>query len=123
MLSKGVIEPAKSPWAARLVLVPKQDGTTRVCVDYRKLNSVTIPDAYPTPRVDHVMERLSGNGYFSTMDCEKGYYQVKLSERAKKMAAFVCPMGQFQWTCMPFGLRNAPAVFQRLMDLVLTGLT
>jgi hypothetical protein len=123
LLAKGFVEPARSPWAARLVLVPKADGSTRVCVDYRKLNEVTIADAYPTPRVDHVMERLGGNCFFTTLDCEKGYYQVQLSERTKDITAFLCPMGQFRWTCMPFGLRNAPAVFQRLMDLVLSGLT
>ena len=123
LLEKQFIEPARSPWAARLVLVPKPDGSTRVCVDYRKLNAATIADAYPTPRVDHVVERLSGNCYFTTLDCEKGYYQVQLSERTKDITAFLCPMGQFRWTCMPFGLRTAPAVFQRLMDLVLSGLT
>ena len=123
LLDKKFIEPARTPWASRLVLVPKPDGTTRVCVDYRQLNKVTITDAYPTPRVEHVLERLNGNKFFSTFDCEKGYYQVGLTDRTKDITAFTSPMGLFKWTKMPFGLKNAPAVFQRLMDLVLAGLS
>ena len=123
LLKKDFIEPARSPWASRLVLVTKPDGSTRVCVDYRGVNKVTINDAYPTPRIEHILEKLNGNVFFSTFDCEKGYYQVGLSERTKNVSAFVCPFGQFRWTKMPFGLKNAPAVFQRLMDLILTGLS
>ena len=123
LLQKKYIEPAKSPWSSRLVLVTKKDGTTRVCVDYRKLNTVTTTDAYPTPRVDTVIDRLAGNKFFSTVDCEKGYYQVPLTERTKEITTFTCPIGQFQWLRMPFGLKNAPAVFQRLMDSILLGLS
>ena len=123
LLAKDFIEPARSPWASRLVLVTKPDGSTRVCVDYRGVNKVTITDAYPTPRIEHILEKLSGNVFFSTFDCEKGYYQVGLTERTKNVSAFVCPFGQYRWTKMPFGLKNAPAVFQRLMDLILTGLS
>ena len=123
LLKKGFIEPARSPWASRLVLVTKPDGSTRVCVDYRGVNSVTITDAYPTPRIEHVLERLNGNIFFSTFDCEKGYYQVGMTERTKNVSAFVCPFGQYRWTKMPFGFKNAPAVFQRLMDLILSGLS
>ena len=123
LLEGGFIEPAKSPWASRLVLVPKKDGSVRVCVDYRQLNDVTITDAYPTPRVSHVIENLGRMMFFTCLDCEKGYYQIRLSEKTKDISAFICPMGQFRWTRMPFGFKNAPAVFQRLMDLILSGLS
>ena len=123
LMTKGFIRPTRSPWASRLVLVPKPDGSTRVCVDYRQLNTITMTDAYPTPRVDITIETLSGHTYYTTLDCEKGYYQVKMSEKTKQVTAFTCPFGQFEWTKMPFGLKNAPAIFQRLMDMILSGLT
>jgi hypothetical protein len=104
-------------------LVTKKDGSVRVCVDYRRLNDATVTDAYPTPRVDNVIQALDGQVFFTTLDCEKGYYQLKISERTKQITAFTCPMGQFRWTRLPFGLKNAPAIFQRMMDMVLSGLT
>lgn len=116
LLEGKFIEPAQGPWSSRLVLVPKPDGSTRVCVDYRGINEKTMTDAYPTPRVDHILETLSGNMWFSTMDAEKGYYQVRITERTKSITAFTCPFGHYQWSHMPFGLKNAPAVFQRMMD-------
>jgi hypothetical protein len=123
LLDKRYIEPARSPWSSRLVLVTKKDGSVRVCVDYRRLNDITITDAYPTPRVDNVIQALSGSDFFTTLDCEKGYYQVKISEHTKQVTALTCPVGQFRWTRLPFGLKNAPAVFQRLMDIILAYLT
>ena len=123
LLKGKFIEPANGPWASRLVLVVKKDGSTRVCVDYRGVNEKTITDAYPTPVLEQVVGTLAGNVWFSTLDAEKGYYQIKLSERSKQITAFTCPFGLFQWSKMPFGLKNAPAYFQRVMDMALSGLS
>ena len=121
-LKDGYIEPAQGPWASRLVMVKKPDGRMRMCVDYRKVNEITIPDAYPAPRIDHALDALMGKKWFSIIDLQKGYYQIPLSERSKEITAFACPFGFFQWTGMPMGLKNAPASFQRMMDKCLAGL-
>ena len=122
MLGKGVIERSTSPWASPIVLVRKKDGSIRFCVDYRKVNDVTRKDAYPLPRIDTTLDTLSGSQWFSTMDLLSGYWQVEMDETDKEKTAFCTTEGLFQFRVMPFGLCNAPATFQRLMDLVLAGL-
>ena len=122
MLSKDIVEPSHSPWASPIVLVTKKNGKTRFCVDYRKLNAVTRKDAYPLPRIDDTLDTLGGSKLFSTLDLISGYWQVELSPEDKEKTAFCTPEGHFEFKVLPFGLCNAPATFQRLMDLVLAGL-
>ncbi|XP_063293534.1 uncharacterized protein LOC134578463 [Pelobates fuscus] len=122
MLWLGVIEPSESPWASPVVLVPKKDGTTRFCVDYRRLNDKTVTDAYPMPRMDELLDRISAGKYLTTIDLCKGYWQIPLAEDAIPKSAFITPFGLYQFRVMPFGMKNAPATFQRMVDQLLGGL-
>uniref|UniRef100_A0A8C5MCT0 Gypsy retrotransposon integrase-like protein 1 n=1 Tax=Leptobrachium leishanense TaxID=445787 RepID=A0A8C5MCT0_9ANUR len=122
MLELGVIEPSVSPWASPVVLVPKKDGTTRFCVDYRRLNDCTVTDAYPMPRVDELLDQISQGHFLTTVDLCKGYWQIPLAEEATPKSAFITPFGLYQFRVMPFGIKNAPATFQRLIDRLLDGL-
>ena len=122
MLDRGVIEPCQSSWASPVVLVTKKDGTTRFCIDYHKLNDVTKKDAYPLPRIDDTLDALRGSMYFSTLDLYSGYWQVEMDQRDIDKIAFVTRQGLFRFTVMLFRLCNAPATFERLMELVLKDL-
>ena len=122
MLEKGVVEDSVSPWSAPIVLVKKKDGSTRFCVDYRKLNSATVKDPYPLPRIDETLDSLGGARYFSTLDLCSGYHQLPMAQSDKEKTAFSTPDGHYQFTVMPFGVCNGPSSFQRLMNIVLRGL-
>ncbi|KAK3568728.1 hypothetical protein QTP86_014757, partial [Hemibagrus guttatus] len=122
LLADGVIEESCSPWASPVVLVKKKCGTWRFCVDYRRLNSVTIKDSHPLPRVDDTLDALAGAVWFSTLDFSNGYWQVEVAEDDREKTAFTTGQGLYQWRSMPMGLSNAPATFQRLMELVFRGL-
>ena len=122
MLEQGVLEPSTSPWASPIVLVTKKDGSVRFCVDYRKINSCTRKDAYPLPRVSECLDTLAGAKWFSTLDLTSGYWQVPITEQDKHKTAFTVGGGLYQFKVLPFGLCNAPATFERLMEMVLNGL-
>ena len=116
MLQQGIITESNSPWAAPVVLVKKKDGSTRLCVDYRKLNKVTVPDAYPLPRVDDTLDSLNGCKLFSTMDLASGYWQLAMAVSDREKSAFATPMGLYEFTVLPMGVCNGPATFQRAME-------
>ena len=122
MIESGVIQPSVSPWSSPVVLVRKKDGGFRFCVDYRRVNSVTVKDSFPLPRVDETLDVLSGAKIFSALDLASGYWQVPVEPADVPKTAFSTSRGLFDFTVMPFGLTNAPATFQRLMDRVLSGL-
>ena len=122
MLGKGIIEPSKSPWSSPIVLVSKKDGSTRFCVDYRRLNEVTVKDAYPIPRVDDCFDALSGSKWFNCMDLNSGFWQIEMDEPDKIKTAFSTSQGLYQFRVMPFGLVNSPSTFERLMEDVLRGI-
>ena len=121
-LVKEIIRPSVSPWSSPIVLVTKPDGSARFCIDYRKVNSVTKKDAYPLPGIDDTLNALCGAKYFTTLDLQSGYWQVALEDKSKELTAFSTSKGRWEFNVLLFGLSNAPATFQRLMDLVLTGL-
>ena len=100
----------------------KKDGTTRFCVNYWQLKTVTKTDVFPLPRVDDSLDQLSQSHHFTTLDLASGYWQVLIDPASKEKTAFVTHSGLYEFSVMPFGLKNAPATFQRLMESVLAGL-
>ena len=121
MLAKDIIEPSSSPWASPVVLVKKKDNSWRFCVDYRHLNKITKKDVYPLPRIDDALDCLHGAKYFSSIDLRSGYWQIAVDDMDREKTAFVTPDGLYQFKVMPFGLCNAPATFERMMDTLLRG--
>ena len=118
MEEQGVISPSSSPYNSPLILVPKRDGGFRPYIDFRRLNEITIPDRYPMPVLSEVLSNLGGMRVFSTLDMLSGFWQIKLEEESKPLTAFSTQNGHFHFNCMPFGLRNSPITFVRLMNML-----
>lgn len=121
MLEQDIIEPSRSSWSSPILLVPKRDGGYRFCVDYRALNAVTKKAAYPLPYISAILNRLRDAKYLSSMDIKSAYWQVPVKESCTELTACTVPGGRglYNFKRMPFGLSNAPATWQRLIDTVL----
>ncbi|KAM8717987.1 hypothetical protein ACLKA7_004659 [Drosophila subpalustris] len=120
LIQAGAIEPSRSPHSAPIVLVRKKTGDWRMCIDYRQLNAHSIPDAYPVPRINHILERLRHARFISTLDLKHGYWQIPMAADSRECTAFTVPgRGLYQWRVMPFGLHSACATFQRALDTVI----
>jgi hypothetical protein len=123
MLEADVIEPAVSPWASNVVLIMKKNNSLRFCIDYRRLNSITTKDSYPLPRVEDCLRSLGSSQFLNNLDLRPGYWQAEIMPEDRDKTSFVTRHGIFRFKVLSFGLVNAPALFQRLMDLVLSRMT
>ena len=119
MLKAGVIEPSTSEWASAPVLVRKRDGSVRWCVDYRALNNITVKDVFPLPLVEECMDTLAGNNWFSKLDANSAYWQIKIEPEDRCKTAFITKYGLFNFISMPFGLCNSPATYSTMVSLAL----
>ncbi|CAM4982494.1 unnamed protein product [Rotaria socialis] len=119
LMGSGIIEHSTSPWSSPVVLVKKKDGTTRFCVDYRRLNQITTKDAFPLPRIDDIYDQLTTATYFTKFDFKAGYFQVPLDKSDRPKTAFSTRDGHFQFKVLPQGLTNGPPTFQRIVNQIL----
>ena len=119
LLDKDIIEHSTSPWSSPVVLVKKKDGTTRFCVDYRRLNQITTRDAFPLPRIDDIYDQLTKATYFTKLDFKAGYFQMPLDTKDRPKTAFSTRDGHFQFKVLPQGLTNGPPTFQRIVNQIL----
>ena len=122
LLENDFIEPSNSEWSSPCILVPKPDGTYRLCTDYRKVNGVTKTDSFPIPRIDDCIDKIGKAKYVTKFDLLKGFWQIPLTDNAKEASAFVTPDGLFRYKVMPFGMKNSPATFQRLINSLIAGM-
>lgn len=122
MEERGIIEPSTSPYSAPILLVPKADGSYRFCADFRALNDATITEIFPLPSVRECLDSLHGSNLFTTLDLYSGYWQIPIAKGHRHKTAFSTESGHWQFCVMPFGVKNAPAVFARLMADIMNGL-
>ena len=115
LLKLGIIQNSSSEYSSPVLLVPKKNGEYRLCVDYRKLNSRTKKENFPVPNIEETLNSLGNKRYFTNLDLLSGYHQIPIAEQSTQYTGFVTPTGHYEYTCMPFGLSNAPAIFMRLM--------
>ena len=117
MLDAGVVRPSNSPWCNTVVLVRKKDGSLHFCIDFRRLNALTVKDSHPLPHICETLESLAGAAHYSTFDLDSGFWQVPMDKESKQYTGFTLgSMGPYECKSMPFGLCNSPPTFQRLMQ-------
>jgi hypothetical protein len=127
MLDNGIIKPSTSPWSSPVWIVPKKLDASgkqkwRMVIDYRKINEKTIDDRYPLPNITDILDKLGKSQYFTTLDLASGFHQIEMHTNSTEKTAFSVDNGHYEFTRMPFGLKNAPATFQRVMDDILKDL-
>ncbi|UYV68421.1 hypothetical protein LAZ67_5004283, partial [Cordylochernes scorpioides] len=119
LLEHKLIRISDSPWAFPVVMVPKKDGNKRMCIDYRRLNEITLDDRQPLPHIQDMFDRLHGSRFFSTLDVAWGYWQIEMDPQSIQKTAFVTNDGHYEFLVMPFGLKNAASTFQRIIQHIL----
>ena len=119
LLELGIIRPSNSPWSSSVVTVGKKDGGVRICIDFRAVNSITQPDPYLMPLIEEILDTLASAKFISKVDLNKGFHQIPIQPDDMPKTAFCTPWGKYEFTVMPFGLRNGPSVFQHMMDKIL----
>ncbi|CAF1105606.1 unnamed protein product, partial [Brachionus calyciflorus] len=123
MLEAKIIRPSKSPWSSPIIVVPKKNGQKRICIDYRKLNSITETEKWPLPNINDLLDRLRDSVWFSVIDLKSGYWQILMDDESITLTAFTTPDGHYEFVRLPFGFKNAPTDFSRIMKMIFGDLT